>query len=137
MSILSFVSRTWVIGSVLLLLIGGGLWISHRSLPSNGKVEGAVTIRRLRCEPGPTKGSYTVYLAAQNTTFQSIQNLDIELSTGIPGSIVSVHKYVESWPRTGLLEIKGEVKYPHPVEVCFARFFARSPRQPIAAVYRP
>lgn len=137
MSILSLVRHIWVVGAVLLLLIGGGFWIGHRSIPPATKVEGAVTIRRLRCEPGHIKDSYTIYLAAQNTTFQSLHDLDVELSAGTPGSIVGTHKYVETWPRADLLEIKGEIKYPRPVEVCFARFFTRSPRQPIPAVYRP
>lgn len=126
-----------LIGIALLLLVGGVLWISLRPSPSAKEVGGAVTIRRLKCESGPTKDSYTIYLAAQNTTFQSIQDLDIELAAGTAGSTVSVHKYVESWPRTDLLEIKGEIKYPRPIDVCFARFFTRSPKQPIAAVYRP
>ena len=97
-------------------------------------VEGAVTINRLICEPNE-QGSYTVSVAAQNTTNVTFHDLEVELAVAKGEKVSSEEVSLGRKNRGEAIEATGDVAFDEEVEVCFAKFFL-SDRQ-VRAVFRP
>ena len=97
-------------------------------------VEGAVTIQRLTCEPSE-EGSYTVSVAAQNTTNTTFHDLQVELSVAKGEKVTSEEVSLGRKNRGEAIEATSEVAFAEEINVCFAKFFS-SDRQ-VRAVFRP
>jgi hypothetical protein len=98
--------------------------------------EGAITIRRLSCEPSARAGFHIVQIYVQNTTSRSLR--DTEVNFHLSGAEETAHSVVQiaSWPRGEIAEARTEIELPNELDTCAARFSTRSGAE-IPAVYRP
>jgi hypothetical protein len=99
-------------------------------------VEGAITVRRLSCEPSSEPGIYILQVRAQNTTSGNLRNTEVVLVAGSNGERAHGAVQVPGWPRGEMVEPSVELAYPEELDTCAARFYTRSGTE-IPAIYRP
>ena len=102
---------------------------------ANESLEGAITLKRLRCDVS-VEGSPVINIIAENTTSKSLRRVFVELNVGDNEKLAKKMIEVLNFSKFEFVELKEKVPFVGEVEVCFARFFLPNRKQ-IRAAYHP
>jgi hypothetical protein len=126
-------SMKWLPVAMFLLVAAVSLGV-YTQKPQD--VTGAITIKRLTCEPTSTSGTYKVTLHAENKTNTDLRNLRVRLTVARGELLADDTVEIGRAPREGYFTAMTVIPLGQDIEVCFAKFYTSSDQQ-LHAVYRP
>lgn len=124
-----WVAATLSVGLIAFIALNG------REQGATEEVKGAISIKRIRCEPA-SSSTYGFSFVAQNTTDRALKGVVVKFTFGKPGNLTVIERPLPVWLQGEFSEVKTSAPLSDDVTVCSVKFYTASGKS-IASAYRP